>query len=71
VGLLLSQGGEFGFIIFGAALALEILTFETTQILLAVVTLSMVSTPFMAYAGSRLSAFLEKHTKQDLGSVDI
>ncbi len=66
VGLLLSQGGEFGFIIFGAALALGILTFETAQILLAVVTLSMASTPFMAYAGSRLSAFLEKHAKQDL-----
>ncbi len=60
VGLTLSQGGEFGFVIFGAAGALGILSFENTQILLAVVTLSMAATPLMALAGERLAAKLAK-----------
>ena len=57
-GLLLSQGGEFGFVLFMAASALGLLALETTQILLASVTLTMVATPAMAYAGRALSSFL-------------
>lgn len=58
VGLLLSQGGEFGFILFLTSNALGLLATETMQILLASVALTMVTTPVMASAGSRLSAFL-------------
>lgn len=55
-GLLLSQGGEFGFVLFLGASALGLLAADLTQILLAAVTLSMVVTPLMAYAGSRFYA---------------
>lgn len=60
VGLLLSQGGEFGFILFLASSALGLLTVETTQLLLASIALTMVTTPFMASIGNYLSPFLER-----------
>lgn len=60
VGLLLSQGGEFGFILFITASSLGLLSPETTQLLLASVTLTMVATPAMSFAGNQLSNFLSR-----------
>ena len=70
VGLLLSQGGEFGFILFLTASALGLLATETTQILLASVTLTMVATPVMAYAGSQFSSFLARREKVSVAGVE-
>ncbi len=56
-GLLLSQGGEFGFIFFLSAGALGLLDPRTAQIPLASVALTMAATPLMAYAGKRFSMF--------------
>jgi CPA2 family monovalent cation:H+ antiporter-2 len=70
VGLLLSQGGEFGFILFITAGALGLLATETTQILLASVTLTMVATPVMAYIGGQFSAFLERREKVSVAGVE-
>lgn len=55
VGPLLSQGGEFGFVLFGGAMILGLLDRQTGQILLAVVALSMVATPAVGWLGARLS----------------
>lgn len=44
---LLSQGGEFAFVVFGAAGAARVFTPETGSVLVAVVALSMVSTPLL------------------------
>ena len=44
---LLSQGGEFAFVVFGAAGAARVFTPEVGSILVAVVALSMVSTPLL------------------------
>jgi CPA2 family monovalent cation:H+ antiporter-2 len=55
VGLALSQGGEFGFVIFGAAGTLNLIPMETVQILLAVIALSMAATPGLVYIGDQLS----------------
>jgi len=44
---LLSQGGEFAFVVFGAAGAARVFTPETGSILVAVVALSMVTTPLL------------------------
>jgi CPA2 family monovalent cation:H+ antiporter-2 len=70
VGLLLSQGGEFGFILFITASALGLLATETTQILLASVTLTMVATPVMAYAGSQFSSFWARREKVSVAGVE-
>ena len=47
LGLLLSQAGEFGFVLFGQATAARLIAPETASLMSAVVTLSMVSTPFL------------------------
>lgn len=55
-GLILSQGGEFGFILFITAGGFGLLPAATTQILLATISLSMAITPFMAFLGGKISA---------------
>jgi len=72
-GLALSQGGEFGFVIFGAALSMALLPQFVVQILMAVIALSMVLTPGMFYVGQKLSNSLKKHTQagQNKHDVDI
>ena len=45
--ILLSQGGEFGFVLFAAATQLQVIESAITDYLIVVVTLSMVSTPLL------------------------
>ena len=47
LGLLLSQAGEFGFVLFAQATAAMLISPETASLFTAVVTLSMVTTPFL------------------------
>ena len=47
LGLLLSQAGEFGFVLFGQAAAAQLITREAASLFAAIVTLTMVSTPFL------------------------
>lgn len=56
--LLLSQGGEFAFVVIGLALNLGLLPAETAQFMLIVVGLSMVATPGLAALGRRIGIFL-------------
>ena len=44
---LLSQGGEFAFVVFGAAAAARVLTPEISSLLVVVVALSMIATPLL------------------------
>jgi len=50
LGLLLSQGGEFGFVLFAKATDAFLISPEAANIFGAVVTLSMVATPFLMMA---------------------
>jgi glutathione-regulated potassium-efflux system protein KefB len=47
LGLLLSQAGEFGFVLFGQAASAQLITPEAASMFSAVVTLTMISTPFL------------------------
>jgi monovalent cation:proton antiporter-2 (CPA2) family protein len=47
LGLLLSQGGEFGFVLFGQAQSAYLIAPEAASLFSAVVTLSMATTPFL------------------------
>ena len=47
LGLLLSQAGEFGFVLFGQAQAAQLILPEAASLFGAVVTLTMVTTPFL------------------------
>jgi glutathione-regulated potassium-efflux system ancillary protein KefC len=54
--LMLSQGGEFAFVVFGAAATARVFSSEVASTLVVVVALSMVVTPLMLMAWDRLSA---------------
>ena len=55
-GLALSQGGEFGFVMFGAAMTLGLLPEVFAQILMAVIALSMIATPGLFALGKIISS---------------
>lgn len=53
---ILSQGGEFAFVVFGAAATARVFSADTAAILVVVVTLSMVATPLLLLLHDRLLA---------------
>jgi monovalent cation:proton antiporter-2 (CPA2) family protein len=54
LGLLLSQGGEFGFVLFAQAQGALLISPEAASLFGAIVTLSMVTTPFLMLATRRI-----------------
>jgi glutathione-regulated potassium-efflux system protein KefB len=54
LGLLLSQGGEFGFVLFAQAQNAFLIAPEAASLFGAIVTLSMATTPFLMMATSRM-----------------
>ena len=54
MGLLLAQGGEFGFVLFAEGARGQLITAQAAQIFGAVVTISMAATPLIFLAASRL-----------------
>ncbi len=62
VGLLLSQGGEFSFVLFGLAASQGVLDAPSSQSLLVIVTVSMTITPLLAQVGQRIATALEKYS---------
>ena len=56
LGLLLSQGGEFGFVLFIAARQALLITGEAASLFAAIVTVSMATTPFLMAVTRRLRA---------------
>lgn len=54
--LLLSQGGEFGFVLFAAAQSALLIEPEAASLFGAVVTLSMATTPFLMIVAGKLAA---------------
>ncbi|XP_038681766.1 K(+) efflux antiporter 3, chloroplastic isoform X2 [Tripterygium wilfordii] len=59
IGLLLSQGGEFGFVVFSLANRLGVLPLELNKLLIIVVVLSMALTPSLNEVGRRAADFLD------------
>lgn len=53
LGLLLSQGGEFGFVLFAQAQAAQLIEGQAASLFSAIVTLSMATTPFLLMIARR------------------
>jgi CPA2 family monovalent cation:H+ antiporter-2/glutathione-regulated potassium-efflux system protein KefB len=70
MGLLLSQGGEFGFVLFAQAQDALLISPLASSIFAAIVTVSMVTTPFLMMATSRLREAPVKHQTRDGPQVD-
>lgn len=62
--LLLSQGGEFAFVVFGAAATARVFSPQVAAILVVVVALSMVVTPLVLMAYDRIAAGRERDRPQ-------
>jgi len=63
-GLLLGQGGEFGFVMLGVALASGVLAPDVERTVGLVIGVSLFATPLAASLGRRLSARLERRAVQ-------
>jgi monovalent cation:proton antiporter-2 (CPA2) family protein len=66
LGLLLSQAGEFGFVLFAQAAVAQLVLPEAASLFGAVVTLSMLATPFLM----RLTDWLERREGQNVDGLD-
>ena len=66
LGLLLSQAGEFGFVLFTQAASAQLITVRDASLFGAVVTLSMVATPFLM----RLTDWLEAREERSAEGLD-
>ena len=66
LGLLLSQGGEFGFVLFGQAATAQLIAPEAASLFSAIVTLSMVTTPFLMMIATRFNRPKGEAPRDDL-----
>ena len=66
LGLLLSQAGEFGFVLFAQAEAARLILPEAASLFSAVVTLSMATTPFLM----RLTGWLDRRSESSGDDLD-
>ena len=72
VSLLLSQSGEFGFVIFGLAATSSLLPENLFNILILLIALTMATTPLMPKLGEFLNSRLTKSLgRQDISTKDI
>ena len=69
IGLSLSQGGEFAFVVLQLALLQDAVTTEVTQTVILVAALSMAATPPMASLGKRLALALEHRRPSQLDAI--
>lgn len=65
IGLLLSQGGEFGFVVFSLANRLGVLPLELNKLLIIVVVLSMALTPLLNDLGRKAAEFIGENVDED------
>ncbi|CAN6329932.1 unnamed protein product [Urochloa humidicola] len=64
IGLLLSQGGEFGFVVFSLANRLGVLPLELNKLLIIVVVLSMALTPLLNEVGRRVAGIIDESAEE-------
>lgn len=61
VAFMLSQGGEFGFVVFGAAKAIGVIDDQVFVMAVAVISLTMLVTPLLTKIGNRLAGRAAEH----------
>ncbi|PWA96389.1 K+ efflux antiporter 3 [Artemisia annua] len=64
IGLLLSQGGEFGFVVFSLANRLGVLPLELNKLLIIFVALSMALTPLLNELGRKAADFIGENVEE-------
>jgi len=69
LGVVLAEGGEFAFVLLGAAMVGGVLAPEIGQVLLVVVGLSLIATPFLARLGAAAARRLEAAEAAEAGEA--
>ena len=69
VGPLLSQGGEFGFVLVGGAMLRGLVDLDLGQLILALIALSMAATPAMDWLGGALSRLATPQPSDDVAAL--
>lgn len=69
-GLMLAQGSEFAFILFNLAKEKQIISQNTAQILMIVITVSMALTPLLSMIGDVIANYLDKKEKMDYSEIN-
>ena len=69
LGLLLAQGGEFAFVLLGAAMGVGLLAGQPGQLLVLVVAFTMMLTPLLAALGRRAERRVERASMIEVDSV--
>jgi CPA2 family monovalent cation:H+ antiporter-2 len=70
LGILLSQGGEFAFVLLGAGMIGGVVPLAWGQVLMVVVGLSLVATPFLARLGAVVAAYVERAEAHEAQETD-
>ncbi|XP_057515397.1 K(+) efflux antiporter 3, chloroplastic isoform X1 [Amaranthus tricolor] len=70
IGFLLSQGGEFAFVVFSLANRLGVLPLELNKLLIIVVVLSMALTPLLNELGRKAADFVAETFEADTKAVE-
>ncbi|MCJ8323548.1 MAG: cation:proton antiporter [Rhizobiales bacterium] len=71
VSMLLSQSGEFGFVLFGLAVVLGLMDMELFQILTLIIAMSMIMAPFTSILGLRIAKRLRKNSRKTFSDKTI
>jgi len=71
LGLLLSQGGEFGFVLFAAAQSSRLIEAEAASLFGAIVTVSMATTPFLMMFNDWLDRRAAQRVGRDLDGPEL
>lgn len=71
MGLTIAQGGEFAFVIFASTLKIDFLPAETVEMLVLIVTLSMVLSPIALAFNEKILASLNNRKKKDVQFDEI
>jgi glutathione-regulated potassium-efflux system protein KefB len=71
LGLLLSQGGEFAFVLFAAATVAQLIDPEVASLFSAIVTLSMASTPFLMMFNDWIDRRSTRRDGKDLDGPEL
>ena len=70
-GLLLSQGGEFAFILFNLGMSSKLIDPVLGDILLLIVTCTMAFTPLLSVVGQKIALFFDDTSQQVLSNLKI
>jgi glutathione-regulated potassium-efflux system protein KefB len=65
----LAQGGEFGFVLFGSAVALQVIDDRTFIMAVGVISVTMLMTPLLVRLSDTLSKRMDKHSQKSPGDL--